>query len=289
MEAMKELLERIKSTTGIDIPDKPMSEEEYTKFKCDSYNKNVGDLNETDGYNCERCKNKGYIAEPRFVKGAWYEIHCECECQKARKAILRIMKSGLKETLRDCTFKKFETEEKWQETLKSKAIEYATSPDNSWFFIGGQPGAGKSHLCTAIAGALLRKGKNVRYMLWRDESTKIKSSVTDSKAYEELINEYKNAEVLYIDDLFKNGKGPDGKMQQPTGADVQVAFEILNYRYNNKSLVTIISSERTIQELLDIDEATGSRISEMSFNKGYGFNIKKDRAKNHRLKNISEL
>lgn len=289
MEGMKELLERIKETAGIDISDKPMSEEEYTKFKCESYNNSVGSLNETDGYNCERCKNKGYIAEARLVKETWYEIHCECECQKARKAILRMMKSGLKETLRDCTFKKFIAEEQWQETLKSKAIEYATSPNSAWFFVGGQSGAGKSHLCTAIAGALLKKGMNVRYMLWRDESTKLKSLVTDAKAYEELVSGYKTAEVLYIDDLFKNGKGSDGRVQPPTAADIQVAFEILNYRSNNKNLVTIISSERTIQELLDIDEATAGRISQMSFNRGFGFNIKRDRAKNHRLRNIAEL
>lgn len=289
MDSMKELIERIKSTTGIDIPDKPMSEEEYTKFKCESYNNNVGDLNETDGYNCERCKNKGYIAEARFVKGAWYEIHCECECQKARKAILCIMKSGLKEALRDYTFKKFETEEAWQETLKAKAIEYAKNPDRAWFFIGGQPGAGKSHLCTAIAAAFLKSGKNVRYMLWKDEATKLKGNVTDVKAYEEQIREYKEAEVLYIDDLFKTGRDQNNRPLPPTGADISVAFEILNYRYNNKSLLTIISTERTIQELIDIDEATGSRISQMSFSNGYGFNIKRDRAKNHRLKSIAEL
>jgi DNA replication protein DnaC len=47
-----------------------------------------------------------------------------------------------------------------------------------------------------------------------------------------------------------------------TPADVNLAFEILNYRYVNRRLVTILSSEKTIEEILDIDEAVGSRIFE---------------------------
>ena len=126
-------------------------------------------------------------------------------------------------------------------------------------------------------------------MLWRDDVTKIKSRITDAKTYEELVTGYKEAEVLYIDDLFKNGKDKAGNVEPPTAADIQVAFEILNYRYNNKELVTIISSERNMYQLIDIDEAMASRISEMSFDKGYGFNIKPDRKKNHRLKNVTDL
>lgn len=289
MENLQELMQRIQEKVGIDVPITLMNDEEYTKFKCESFNKNEGDLNKIDGYNCDVCKNKGYIAEARLIRDEWYEIHCECKCQKTRKTIIRMMKSGLRNIIRDYTFAKYEVKEQWQETLKTKALEFARNPDGSWFFIGGQSGAGKTHLCTAIAGAFLKLGKNVRYMLWRDDVTKLKASITDATAYENLILEYKNAEVLYIDDLFKNGKGNDGKVQPPTGADIQIAFEILNYRYNNKNLITIISSERGVHELLDIDEALAGRISEMSFDKGFGFNIRADRTKNYRLRNISEL
>lgn len=289
MEAMAGIMARIKEMTGIEVAPQSMSDEEYTRFKCDSYNNSVGNLNETDGFNCEKCKNKGYIAKPMLERDSWYEIHCECSCQRTRKAIIRLMKSGLKNIIKDYTFNKYEAEEEWQRILKGKAIEYAKNPNNAWFFIGGQVGCGKTHLCTAVSGAFLKQGKNVRYMLWRDDVTKLKSNVTDAQAYEELVTSYKTADVLYIDDLFKNGKGNDGRVQPPTGADIQVAFEILNYRYNNKALITIISSERSINELVDIDEATASRISEMSFGKGYGFNVRPDKAKNHRLKNISDL
>jgi DNA replication protein DnaC len=117
----------------------------------------------------------------------------------------------------------------------------------------GSVGSGKTHLCTAICGALLDQGKFVRYMLWRDESVKLKAIVNDGE-YEAEIKPLKNCQVLYIDDLFKGGA---------TAADIKLAFEILNSRYNRR-LTTIISCEKTPEELLAIDEALGSRIYERS-------------------------
>lgn len=268
-----------------------MTEEEYTRWRCDTVNATAGDLDKRDGYNCSKCMNRGYISVPRYSEQYkyWYEVQKDCECQKVRKAIARLSRSGLKNIIKDYTFDKYEAKENWQAILKKKAIEFTQSHNGAWFFIGGQSGAGKTHICTAIAGYFLTHGLDVKYMLWRDDVTKIKSSITDATKYEELITSYKTASVLYIDDLFKNGKDQNGNVQRPTGADVQVAFEILNYRYNNKDLITIISSERTIQALVDIDEAVGGRISEKAVQNGFGFNLKEDMSKNYRLKNIAEL
>jgi DNA replication protein DnaC len=289
MDTLNGIMERLKAMTGTAVPVEPMTDEEYTKFKCESYNNNSGNLNEKDGYNCDKCKNKGYIAEIRFQNNDWYEVHCECKCMKTRRTISRLMKSGLKNIIKDYTFARYETPETWQQLIKEKAVEYTKNPEKAWFFIGGQSGCGKTHICTAIAGQFLKAEKNVRYMLWRDDVNKIKSNITEADKYSELMNTYKNAEVLYIDDLFKNGKGADGKVQPPTASDIQTAFEILNYRANNKHLITIISSERNILDLIEIDEATGGRIAEMAFEKGFGFNINPDKSKNYRLKGITSI
>ena len=48
-------------------------------------------------------------------------------------------------------------------------------------------------------------------------------------------------------------------------------------------MLTIISSEKTLREILDIDEAVGSRIYEMA--QGYILNISADPAKNYRMMN----
>ena len=114
-------------------------------------------------------------------------------------------------------------------------------------------------------------------MLWRDEIVGLKASVTDAEAYEKRISELKNAPVLYIDDFLKVEKG-----KMPTPADINIAFELLNYRYNNPDLLTIISSELLTTDIIKIDEAVGSRIYEKS--KNYQININPDINKNYRLR-----
>lgn len=283
---IKGLLEK----AGVEVEPKEMTDKEYEQWKCDMYNSGIGNLNESDGYDCSECKNKGYISYPKYNEqfGYWTETQKECKCLTIRRTIKRLEKSGLKNIIKDYTFPKFETKEEWQLMLKTKAVEFAKDNKSSWFFIGGQPGSGKTHLCTAIAGHLLKQGKDVKYMVWRDDVVKIKSMINDVE-YEDIINEYKKASVLYIDDLFKPSKDQNNNSQKPTSADVQIAFEILNYRYNNKNLVTIISSERNTGELIEIDEATASRIVEMSFQQGYGVNIAKDQKKNYRLKGVQTI
>lgn len=86
---------------------------------------------------------------------------------------------------------------------------------------------------------------------------------------------FKEASVLYIDDLFKSKDNAP-----PTPSDVQKTFQMLNFRYNN-GLPTIISSELTIDRILQIDEATGGRIKEMC---DQCLNIARDSSKNFRLK-----
>jgi DNA replication protein DnaC len=170
--------------------------------------------------------------------------------ETARK---RIAHSGLTQLLGKCIFATYKTPEQWQRDAKKKAQAYVDDHHQKWFLAAGSVGSGKTHLCTAICGALLDKGKFVRYMLWRDDSVKLKAAVNDSD-YATIINPIKRCQFLYIDDLFKGGA---------TEADKRLAFEILNYRYVG-GLSTIISTELTPEELLVIDEATGSRIYERS-------------------------
>ena len=83
------------------------------------------------------------------------------------------------------------------------------------------------------------------------------------------MRDLKTAPVLYIDDLFKGA-------ERPTQGDLNIAFELLNYRYNDERLYTIISTEKLLDELIAIDEAIGSRIAERS--KGHRVQINRDPA-----------
>ena len=91
------------------------------------------------------------------------------------------------------------------------------------------------------------------YMEYRVAITGLKRNMLDDIYYRNQIGKYQNAKVLIIDDLFK------GKI---TESDLNIIFEIINHRYFN-GLPVVISSEKTEMDLLDIDEAIGSRIMEM--------------------------
>lgn len=111
----------------------------------------------------------------------------------------------------------------------------------------------------AICGELLKQGRSVQYLMWRDQIRALKSYDGDMDERSDQLRKYKTADVLYIDDFLKCGKN-----EVPTKADTDVALEILMARYNQPDKLTVISTERSISELLELDEALGSRIYERS-------------------------
>ena len=248
---------------------------DWLQLNCDDLNKAVGDLK---GLDCPECLNRGWI---NAVKGNDI-IARPCSCMKKRASLNRIAQSGLSDSLNKYTFEAYVPYDKFTEQVKEKALAYTSCNTGSWFFAGGQVGFGKTHICTAIAGVFLEQGKSVRYMRWRDDSVKIKACVNDDCEYDNLVRPFKTADVLYIDDLFKTARGEDGKAKLPTPADVNLAFEIINYRYNDSRLITIISCESVIDDLLAIDEAVGGRIYERS--KEYCIVIPREKSRDYRLK-----
>lgn len=288
---MQSMMEALKKLGMSESGCKPFSQEEYEQMKVDSYNAGIGNLDQADGYQCDKCKNKGFIAVLRMAEVYGYPVETlvPCRCQKARNALSRLARSGLKDAVRKYTFEGYEAPEAWQEKIRDVAQRFCETQGDEWFFIGGQSGAGKTHICTAIAVHFIRQGKEMKYMLWRDEITRLKGLVTDPEQYGEAMAELKNADVLYIDDLFKNGKDDSGNVKQPTPADINAAFEIINYRYNNPGKITIISSERTLIEMNGIDEAIAGRIAEKSKAGGYCINLARDPRKNWRMKDMINL
>lgn len=252
-----------------------LSEEEKARRDADIFNNQQGKLDE---YNCPICKNKGVVysvKESDFCGVShWETVSRKCSCMKVRAELKRIKKSGLSMLMQRYNFENFRTDSEWQKYIKDKAIGYSQNPVD-WFFIGGQSGCGKTHICTAIIGSLLKQGKSARYMLWGDEITAIKQAVTNAEQYDRLMNSVKTAEVLYIDDFFKTRSG-----ESVSNADVNTTFKIINYRYNEQ-LPTVISSELSVKEISGIDEALGGRIAEMT--RTNGIYISKDARKNQRF------
>lgn len=272
MNEFQELIREMRTKSGL-------SENDFQKI-VSSVKKpfdRVQVMNDTEGslqgYNCNICHNKGIV----YMRRGEEIVSKDCECMKTRESLDRIKKSGLSNLLDKYTFGAYRTDSDFQKLIKGKALTFLKN-NAKWFFIGGQIGCGKSHICTAIVGELLKQGKQARYMQWRDDVVKLKSHA-NSYEYELLIKPFKNAEVLYIDDLFKTRAG-----EFPTSADVNIAFEIINQRYINPDFITIISSERTISDMLKIDEAVASRICEYAGD--YTINISPDIHKNYRLRGV---
>lgn len=248
------------------------------------YERQVAQENAKEGklkdYNCSACKNKGYISIVAEYDGD-YEIRQQtCTvCEKPRRSIANLKNSGLSEVLEKFTLSNFKAEKDWQKMMLEKAKAFRVQDKVPCFFVGGNSGCGKTHLCSALAIDYLRHGSEVRYILWRKELREIRNQIYDERN-EAYLNYLKNVDVLYIDDFFKSVRTVDEPFQRPTQSDANLAFEIISERLD-RGRVTIISTESTIDELIEIDEAIGSRIKRSSDE--YCISLKRDRKKNYRL------
>lgn len=255
--------------TRIPILERP-SDEEYIKIMCDNINESIGSLK---GYDCADCKNRGYFS---VIRGNEL-VHRECECMNIRRTLKRIEASGLKDDIAEMTFDAYKASEDWQVKLKESAMKYAAENSNKWFFVGGQSGAGKTHLCTAIVAELL-KTRDAIYMSWREVANEAKASINDAQMYADIMRPLKEVEILYIDDFLKVPKGKE----RPSDGDLNLAFELINHRANRDKLVTVISSERTISQILSDDSAVGGRIYKRA--RDYCWKIDDDAKKNYRIR-----
>lgn len=217
-------------------------------------------------YECPKCEDRDWV-EVLGEDGNIYAKRCGCWAVKRAKQLME--RSGISQEFYSKNFNNFDVRNNSQlANAKDKAAAYCRAflemehaRNNSIMFYG-QVGAGKTHLGTAICGELMRQNIAVTYMSYRNAVTKIKQRLTVTKIRQGLTNEldydrelakYTHARVLYIDDLLKG---------RTTESDVNILYEIVNYRYMN-NLPIIVSTEKSIDGLLDFDEATGSRIIEM--------------------------
>ncbi|MCY9500177.1 ATP-binding protein [Paenibacillus larvae] len=117
----------------------------------------------------------------------------------------------------------------------------------------GRPGAGKTHLLMAVANTLLARGIGVVYFPYVEGFNELRK---DLDQLDERVRRLQQAEVLFIDDLFKG-------RSEPTEWQKEQLFAIINYR-NLQKLPMLISSERNFAQMVDIDEAIGSRLRDMA-------------------------
>lgn len=247
-----------------------LSKEEQSQKRCESLNSFAGNLNAADGFDCPACLNRGYI----YTVGEGGEIVTKaCEkCSTIRKTLQLLRQSGAE----NCRFENYIVTDEWQKRILDTVISFTIYGGDKWLYIGGQNGAGKTHLCSAaLINRVHEQQKDALIFHWIDDAKKFKK-FSDDEIVENELETFKRVPMLYIDDLFQaNG------IAGVTNADIKLALNIIDYRYRN-NLVTIISSEMSIDDIIRISEALGGRIKQRA--KEYAIQISKDKNKDIRLK-----
>lgn len=269
--------QQVRMTLGVELAqqcdDYRISDEmrRFEKEQIDKLNALSGNLG---NYTCSKCGDKGYILFQDEESGT--TMARQCECKKMRDSVKAAKKSGAWELMQRCKFENFESDTTWQKEMKQLAASYCKQENKGWFFAGGQTGAGKTHLCTAIFRSFFNKPVNGIYIMWRDEVRRLlNAGFAGALETENRIDELKQCDVLYIDDLFKTDDAT-----RPERREIELAFEILNSRYNTGK-ITILSSEKTLAEIAGLNQAIAGRIAERCGK--YIVKIDKQQEKNYRL------
>lgn len=209
-----------------------------------------------NSHSCQKCQDNEFTIGVK--DGVEVAIPCEC---KQKKAIARAFKSSrITFEFQQKTFDTFELGNRPTQVQGAYrcALAYLSAFDrlrnekHNSIALLGNPGCGKTHLLMAIANALMTKGVSVLYFPWVEGFNEIKD---DLSLTEERIRKMQNVDLLYIDDMWKGRR-------EPTPFQFEQAFAIINHRYMEKK-PTLISSEKSIDQMCDLDEGIGSRINEM--------------------------
>jgi DNA replication protein DnaC len=191
------------------------------------------------------------------------EVAVECECKKERH-IERLMKSSkITNKFQSRTFSSFVSEDRPEvvkqayDTAWNYVIDYPKTEEKGSIALLGRPGCGKTHLLMAVSNNLISKGINVLYFPWVEGFNELRN---DLDSLLKRIKVLQEVEVLFIDDLFKGQENVEGK--GPTKFQLEQLFAIINYRYLEGKPI-LVSSEKSMSQICQFDEAIGSRINEM--------------------------
>lgn len=225
-------------------------------------------------YDCPKCEDRGYVFE--IQDG--YEVAVPCECLEKKQSIEKLALSNLTEVFRQKTINSFKADKEWQIKAKNDVIRYIDDflkkETNASLILVGNPGSGKTHLGIGTMLELIDNNVGCVYKEYITMLTDLKQTSMDETDYIRTLEKYINPRVLFLDDFLKG---------QPTEADRKYIYKIINTRYL-KGKPMIISTEKSIKEILMFDEAVGSRIVEMAQNNIITF--PRGIENNYRLRNI---
>lgn len=252
-----------------------MSEDEYQEWVCQRENARRVLRRQNYGIDCPVCGNKGIVFA--WDRKLQTRVTRTCECVQMRDTMRRMEESGVCDDWQSKTFEAFRAKEGWQAKLKTRIRQYADDPDRDWLLVTGQSGCGKTHLCTAAFAQLVRFGFPGQYVCWLDLMQKLDALYYNSEKFDIAVRPLMTCRLLYLDDLFKTRGGAEVGNRA-----FDNALRILDARYKSPNLLTILSTEWTLDQIVRMDEALGGRIRERCGS--YIVQIEKKDGRNYRLR-----
>ena len=226
-------------------------------------NSNQGTIQRTaqTQYKCPYCHDSGWKI---VTKDDGREVCRPCECLKRKKAINALKDSGIAEVFQDRTLDNYIPKNKVQSDALNRSkqfVEIFGKYDMHMnFILMGQNGAGKTHLSIGIANALIKKNVLVRYVTFQDLLATFANAKKEKDLYK-VINQYKDAELLVIDDIFRTTIREWNGQKNPLMSHIDAMFQIIDYRYFKKKGI-VVTCEKTIEELSNMDRAITGRLVE---------------------------
>lgn len=225
-------------------------------------------------YDCPLCEDRGYTFE---IKDG-YEVAVPCSCLEKRQSIEKLALSNLTDVFKQKTINSFKTNKEWQIKAKNEVLRYINDflkkETNASLILSGTPGSGKTHLGISAMLELIDNNVGCVYKEYISMLTNLKQVINEEEEFIRELEKYINPRVLFLDDFLKG---------EPTQADRKYIYKVINTRYL-KGKPMIISTEKSIKEILMFDEAVGSRIVEMAQNNIITF--PRGIENNYRLRNI---
>lgn len=219
-------------------------------------------------YKCMTCKDTGFISitfdgeeHPSLdILSSQVQSMKTCACKLKQQNEDSLKRTGIDlSEYKNKSFETFKRDTVLAIKMYDMAIKFLNDPNSKGIGYFGKSGTGKTHICIAICNELAKKGIIHKYFNYRRDMQQLRSLIFDEENYNKKLSEYLNIPVLYIDDFLKLAKNNNGSINIQ---ELQIAFDIVNTRYINKKTI-IMSSEYTIAEIKEIDEALGSRLFEM--------------------------
>ena len=201
---------------------------------------------EPDGFpDCDVCNNLRVVKYDLEISNPNFGRFFPCpECgdivkqHRKRQAFAafteRIEEYGVK-PLPECSFERFITQG-CTPTVREAYLEalHLAETGEGWVVLHGPAGTGKTHLAMAVANYQRQADEPYTVMLVTTPGLlDLLRSGYDRGDYNDLLVLTKQVDILIIDDLG---------MESPTTWAAEKLFEIVNYRYNNRSALMVTTN-----------------------------------------------